>query len=1224
MKKITSFLTVALLLGGFSTMKAQLVPELEGSKKVILSDEVIYTGDELTIGEGWYVLSQNRGQEGFMYDNVELDEGSVVRWKRGLLYANGEYAMASTMGPALVRFIKGETPGTYKVMFGTGRYISQLENENRNSQKLTAGEEGDAADLYVYVTETDGVTNDACFAINFATATGEYGDRVDTNDYANTTYATVVTWNFGLNTNSSGNNIWTIYPVEIEDGTEEDAAFAEFESILAEYQAKQAAFTGKTSLDGTPGTYNTELVALFDEAINEGILLESEYESYTAEEIREAGQKIIDTYNAAVESLVSSAMDITPGYYFIATHRKFYETVTPEVEEGEDPAESVTVWSNKYIFSKNSASGISAGWGALAEDETKATYLWKIEARGDKKYRVENAGTDATFTQSPSVMSLESDSLIQFDYIVKAEAGSEEESDTIFYSLRLAREAGNANNSFHANNHASGAGKQGNIVKWTSSDWPSQWALIPVSDEDAAAIIAAYGDTKADELLQIQAKQILTEVEPKMNIALDVLVEADLDNPLITDVSQLSSPYTCSESMEPGSGLDKLIDDDKNGTYWHSIWSGDGYNIATGHYLQVELTNPSSVEAVAAEIGRRSSAQNDHPVAFDVYGTDNPDAAKTECTLLGKINVPFTTNSAVEMSSLVPTQGKTYLRYYATDCTGSETRFRTYWHAAHFQLYPAVEHKNEHSQAVGMGEIFTNMQAAVDAAKADGDTITTEHCNALIAAYEAFNTRFVNPDALRSAVSDNKNVPASAVQGDQPGFWSQANAGQALAEAIAVAEAYDKAGVLYPETSANHVKAIEAAKKAMFEAANKVQTGKWYNFRFATEQMYEENEWSKTGADAHLYSEEDGDVFANEEHWPSLYGKLLSIGREETIDTDSNFVYESEYEDSLSILGHRLYVLDEAETESTPDAALFRFINVADTAYIIQNKATGLYLRAAGTAGAVTLSIQPTLWKNSAMGYGKVMSKGNDILGNNNNNLHTQRDGNFLVTWSSENVDSNTGFLIEEAEDVAADYAKNDFTMLLAPNAIYGFCYPMDVTPAEGANVYGVSISGTEITLNVLENNTAKAGEPFVYVTGTEDFDEEAAEELYGFTYGGTLNVVADTVARHIGSYFATTAPKGSVIANGEGAFKAVRTNTAIPANRTWINAQLESPKDAEISYTVGEGVFDAIKDAVANATKGGKIYTVDGTYVGKGDINTVKGLKKGLYIVNGVKVLVK
>ena len=39
---------------------------------------------------------------------------------------------------------------------------------------------------------------------------------------------------------------------------------------------------------------------------------------------------------------------------------------------------------------------------------------------------------------------------------------------------------------------------------------------------------------------------------------------------------------------------------------------------------------------------------------------------------------------------------------------------------------------------------------------------------------------------------------------------------------------------------------------------------------------------------------------------------------------------------------------------------------------------------------------------------------------------------------------------------------------------------------------------------------------------------------------------------------------------------------------------------------------------------KNGKIYTADGTYVGKGNINTVQGLKKGLYIVNGVKVLVK
>lgn len=68
----------------------------------------------------------------------------------------------------------------------------------------------------------------------------------------------------------------------------------------------------------------------------------------------------------------------------------------------------------------------------------------------------------------------------------------------------------------------------------------------------------------------------------------------------------------------------------------------------------------------------------------------------------------------------------------------------------------------------------------------------------------------------------------------------------------------------------------------------------------------------------------------------------------------------------------------------------------------------------------------------------------------------------------------------------------------------------------------------------------------------------------------------------------------------------------------------MENPASAEITYTIDEGTSDCIKTAVSNANKGGDIYTVEGTYVGKGNIATVKGLKKGLYIVNGVKVLVK
>lgn len=1224
MKKITSFLTLALLLGGVSTAKADVVPELQGAQKVTVLDYdgPVQSVEDLTIGEGWYVLSQSRGEEGFMFDVDTLSEGSVLRYKRSVIY-DEENTFTSKFGPALVRFEEGSTPGTYRIMFGTGRYLSQLENETASSQRLTAGDEADAADMFVYVTETDGTVNYGCFALNFVNSAGEYGLRVDTNDHVGEK-ATVVTWDTGLNTNASGNNIWTIYAVEFEESGELEVALGEFKAILREYEAKTSTFTNKVSTDGTPGTYSTELVEAFNAAITEGYNVEYEWESYTVEEIQAAGQAIIDAYNAAIASYVNSAMNVEPGYYFIATHKIFRKTITPETPEGEEPAEPYTIVMNKFMYSDNQPAGIQAKWGTIAEDETKAIYLWKITKDSDKKYLVKNVGTDAGFCQAMPAMSVESDSLIQFDYMTKkAAAAGSEESDTIFYTLRHVREAGNIGNSFHANGHGSGAGTGGTVIKWNGEAEASQWALIPVSEADAQAMIDAYADTKANVALQNEARRIISDVEVKMMIADEKIPgDVDYDAPLILEASQLSSPYGETQAAE-NSSLEHLLDNN-NETYWHSTWSGADKAIATGHYLQVQLTNPDEVSDVSLVIRRRHNANNDHPTKFSVYGTENPDAAKSACTLLGVLDVPFSGKGEVDTTDVVSTGHMPYLRFYATDCTGSEVGFRTYWHAAAFQLFPATSMDKPNSQAKGMGEIFTNMQAAYKDAMADGDTITAEHCNALIAAYKEFNARFVNPDTLRNAIADNKNVPAYAVQGDQPGFWSDANAGQDLTKAIADATAYDEAGVLYPETSANHVKAIEAAKKAMFEAANKVKTGKWYNFRFATEQMYDDNNWSKTGADAHRYSLEDGDN-QDGDHWPSLYGKLVSLGKEQTADSDTNFIYVPVTEDDTVALGNRLYLLDEVEiTPEIADHAMFRFISVADTAYIIQNKATGLYLRAAGGSGAVTLSIQPTLWKNSAMGYGKVMSMGNDLLGNNNNPLHTQRDGNFLVTWNATGVSSNTGFLIEEVENVADDYAKNDFQMVLNDNAIYSFCYPMDVTPAEGQSVYGVSVKGAEITLTVYKDNVAPAGSPFIYITGTDEYVEDAEPVLHNFTYSGELNAVADTIGAVHGSYFSTTAPKGSIIATGEGAFKAVRSNTNIGWNSAWINAQLEDPKNAEITVTMAEGVFDSIKDAVVNANKDGKIYSIDGTYVGKGNINTVKGLKKGLYIVNGVKVLVK
>ena len=42
------------------------------------------------------------------------------------------------------------------------------------------------------------------------------------------------------------------------------------------------------------------------------------------------------------------------------------------------------------------------------------------------------------------------------------------------------------------------------------------------------------------------------------------------------------------------------------------------------------------------------------------------------------------------------------------------------------------------------------------------------------------------------------------------------------------------------------------------------------------------------------------------------------------------------------------------------------------------------------------------------------------------------------------------------------------------------------------------------------------------------------------------------------------------------------------------------------------------------NVVKSGIIYTLDGRVAGKGNLNNVKNLGRGIYILNGTKVVVK
>lgn len=74
------------------------------------------------------------------------------------------------------------------------------------------------------------------------------------------------------------------------------------------------------------------------------------------------------------------------------------------------------------------------------------------------------------------------------------------------------------------------------------------------------------------------------DVKPRFTIVNDPHVGVDTDRPLISNASQITSPFT-----QSGEGsIEGMLDNDPS-SYWHSTWSGGNVPAGT-HYFQIQLT----------------------------------------------------------------------------------------------------------------------------------------------------------------------------------------------------------------------------------------------------------------------------------------------------------------------------------------------------------------------------------------------------------------------------------------------------------------------------------------------------------------------------------------------------------------------------------------------------------------------------------------------------------
>ena len=185
---------------------------------------------------------------------------------------------------------------------------------------------------------------------------------------------------------------------------------------------------------------------------------------------------------------------------------------------------------------------------------------------------------------------------------------------------------------------------------------------------------------------------------------------------------------------------------------------------------------------------------------------------------------------------------------------------------------------------------------------------------------------------------------------------------------------------------------------------------------------------------------------------------------------------------------------------------------------------------------------------------------------------------------------------------------KNDANYVQSFVLPFGFTVPTGTTVAELSSVNGDNLVFKPVAETV-------ANKPYLVVTNDADFINKLTNVQVKATTGADLTTTVGAVS-HIGSYTAQSVKDVYGYANG----KFVKANTgSVKPFRTYI--KVAGTQAAPMAFGVNiEGTVTGINNATTAATAKEAIYNLQGVRV-SGDL---KHLTKGVYIVNGQKVVVK
>ena len=237
--------------------------------------------------------------------------------------------------------------------------------------------------------------------------------------------------------------------------------------------------------------------------------------------------------------------------------------------------------------------------------------------------------------------------------------------------------------------------------------------------------------------------------------------------------------------------------------------------------------------------------------------------------------------------------------------------------------------------------------------------------------------------------------------------------------------------------------------------------------------------------------------------------------------------------------------------------------------------------------------------------------------------LVSQSDYEANVITFDEASESYTQPTLAEGTSATVRLKRN-FTL----NSWNSLCLPFSIDKAQIESQWGegtrvAEYTGcTETTLKFTSVDKIEAGKPYL-VNPTKSFDND--KDYYEFTDVASFEKnpidASWSPVTYKGYFYKTTVPKGAYVLRKNVVYHLVSDMTMKGFRAYFVE---EDGNQAKIvNWTLDGGETTGIDEVVVNMENPADVYQLDGRLV-RSNATSLEGLSKGVYIVNGKKIIVK